>query len=112
MRLYFSIYYTYFYFYNPFLRERKLRFGIVLNHEKMCFELWLMGQNEPLQKKYWELLKSSHWNEGRERPRYSVLEVVLVEKPDWDDLKSLSDEIEKQAEKAVEEVLEFLMKMK
>ena len=38
-------------FINEFLRERKLRFGIVLNHEKMKFELWLMGQNAGIQKK-------------------------------------------------------------
>nr|WP_260256591.1 hypothetical protein [Elizabethkingia miricola] len=30
--------FTYFPFHNEFLRERKLRFGIVLNHEKMRFE--------------------------------------------------------------------------
>lgn len=37
--------YTYFPFFNPFLRDRRLRFGIVLNHASVRFELWLMGQN-------------------------------------------------------------------
>ena len=102
--------YSYFPFYNEFLRSKKLRFGIVLNHEKMCFELWLMGQNEELQKKYWELLKSTKWNKGRiERPRYSVLEVVLVEKPDFDDLKVLSVAVEKEAERIVPEILDCLL---
>ena len=32
--------YTYFPFSNEYLREKKLRFGIVLNHEKMQFEAW------------------------------------------------------------------------
>ncbi len=51
--------YTYFPFFNDFLRKHKLRFGIVLNHERMRFELWLMGQNAPLQKEYWGLLKNT-----------------------------------------------------
>lgn len=37
--------YTYFPFFNAFLRKKRLRFGIVLNHRQMSFELWLMGQN-------------------------------------------------------------------
>lgn len=51
--------YTYFSFFNEFLRERKLRFGIVLNHDQLQFELWLMGQNVTIQEKYWQLLKNS-----------------------------------------------------
>lgn len=49
--------YTYFYFYDDFLKEHKLRFGLVLNHQKMRFELWLLGQNEKVQANYWTLLK-------------------------------------------------------
>lgn len=44
--------YTYFPFSNSYLKEHKLRFGIVLNHQKMQFELWLMGQNAMIQKHY------------------------------------------------------------
>lgn len=70
--------YTYFPFYNNDLKKQKLRFGVVLNHEKMRFELWLMGQNVVIQKKYWEILKHSPWNANRQAmPKYSVLEVVL-----------------------------------
>lgn len=70
--------YTYFSFFKPFLRNHKLRFGLVLNHEKIRFELWLMGQNASVQKRHWEILKHTDWNEGvREMPRYSVLEVCL-----------------------------------
>ena len=32
--------YTYFSFFNTFLRDQKLRFGVVLNHRKMQIELW------------------------------------------------------------------------
>ena len=57
--------YTYFPVFNQFLRNQKLRFGVVLNHEKMQFEFWLMGQNADVQRAYWELLKDSVWNSGR-----------------------------------------------
>ncbi len=48
--------YTYFPVFHQFLRNQKLRFGVVLNHEKMQFEFWLMGQNADVQRAYWELL--------------------------------------------------------
>lgn len=38
------LYYTYFPFFNYYLRKLKLRFGIVLKHRKMQFELWLIGK--------------------------------------------------------------------
>ena len=99
--------FTYFPFYNEFLRSKKLRFGIVLNHKKMCFELWLMGQNEQLQLEYWDLLKSTKWNKNR--PQYSVLEAVLVASPNFDDLTALSVEIKQETEKVVKEVLNYLL---
>ena len=46
--------FSYFPFYNEYLRDKKLRFGIVLNHSEMRFELWLMGQNKEIQNRYWD----------------------------------------------------------
>ena len=57
-----SLDFTYFSFYNQYLRSNKLRFGIILNHKKMQIELWLMGQNASIQKTYWEILKNTDWN--------------------------------------------------
>lgn len=86
--------YTYFPFFNAFLRKKRLRFGIVLNHRQMSFELWLMGQNAQVQKEYWELLKSTKWNENQTTmPQYAVLEAMLVEAPDFNDLDALSAQI-------------------
>ncbi len=101
--------FSYFPFFNAFLRKRKLRFGIVLNHKKMRFELWLMGQNAQVQKEYWDLLKATNWNrELTAMPKYSVLETVLVDMPDFDDLDALSFKIEKAAADAVEEILKCI----
>jgi len=86
--------YTYFPFFNHYLRLHKLRFGIVLNHVKMQFELWLMGQNADVQKKYWDILKDSTWNQGRiEMPKYSVLEVVLEKHLDFCKREQMRDKI-------------------
>jgi len=101
--------YTYFYFFNELLRERKLRFGIVLNHEKMRFELWLMGQNAEVQSIYWDLLKQTKWNENQStKPKYSELEVVLVENPDFDDLDTLTSKISKEVANYLKEIIDYI----
>ena len=101
--------FTYFPFHNEFLREQKLRFGIVLNHEKMRFDLWMMGQNAGIQKAYWELLKNSRWNKDKKKmPRYAVLEAVLTDTPDFNDLKELTRIIEVQVEHVSEAIIKEL----
>lgn len=101
--------FTYFPFFDDYLRSKKLRFGIVLNHREMRFELWLMGQNAEIQKKYWELLKSSVWNKHRSvMPKYSVLEVVLIEIPDFDHLNDLTANIEQTISFVSNEILNYI----
>ncbi|MBD8348259.1 MULTISPECIES: DUF7000 family protein [unclassified Dysgonomonas] len=101
--------FTYFPFFNDFLREQKLRFGIVLNHKKVRFELWLMGQNLEIQKNYWNLLKTSPWNKEQiAMPKYSVLEVILVENPDFNELDILTSKIEQEAIILVHEIIDYI----
>ncbi len=100
---------TYFSFFDSYLRENKLRFGIVLNHEKVQFELWLMGQNADIQKKYWSLLENNKWNENQTTmPKYSVLEVVLAKNPDFDNLDDLTQSIIESANVIATEVIQHL----
>ena len=101
--------YAYFYFFNDYLRSKKLRFGLVLNHQQMRFELWLLGQNAVLQAKYWELLKKTEWNKDRTAmPQYCVLEVVLVDNPDFDNQDALTEEIVKHAMRVAGEVESYI----
>ncbi|RAV98435.1 DUF7000 family protein [Pseudochryseolinea flava] len=89
--------YTYFYYTNDFLKERKLKFGLVLNHSKMRFEIWLLGQTIPIQEKYWAFFKTTQWNEGRTtKPTYAILETSLIDAPNFDDLELLAKQIEKK----------------
>lgn len=102
--------FSYFPFLNDYLQKEKLRFGIVLNHKMMRFELWLMGQNAEIQKQYWEILKNSKWNEKQiKMPKYSVLEIIIVENPDFDNLDILTAEIETETVKIAEEVICYLL---
>lgn len=104
--------FTYFPFFDDFLRSKKLRFGIVLNHQKMRFELWLMGQNAEDQANYWELLKNTKWNKDCSvMPRYSVLEAVLIVEPDFNNLDILTAEITNHAINLAEEIQDFIRKM-
>lgn len=86
--------YTYFAFYDEYLRSQQLRFGIVLNHHQMQFELWLMAQNTERQVFYWEKLKEPEWNREKvAMPRYTVLDTVIEANPDFSDLDKLADSI-------------------
>lgn len=101
--------YSYFPFLDTFLKDKGLRFGIVLNHKKARFELWLMGRNAELQKKYWDILKTTEWNKHRSiMPRYSVLEVILMDHPDFNKLDTLTQKIEDKAIKISNEIIDYL----
>ena len=101
--------YTYFYYSNDFLKSKKLKFGLVLNHLEMRFELWLLGGTLPVQKEYWELSKNTTWNKNRtEMPQYSILEAPLVDNPDFNNLDALAEQIEAQMVKVSVEILDYL----
>ena len=103
--------YTYFYFSNDFLKSKKLKFGLVLNHLEMRFELWLLGNTAEIQKKYWTFLKETKWNKNRmEMPIYSVLEVVLIETPNFNNLLLLQKSLEIELNKNLLEISTFLYK--
>ena len=104
--------YTYFPFFNDFLRGKKLRFGIVLNHKKIQIELWLMGQNRGLQEKYWDLLKDTKWNEHiKDMPKYSVLELCLDSNLDFNNKDVMTDRILERVVMAAKEIEKFIQDM-
>ncbi|MCG6151685.1 DUF7000 family protein [Leptospira bandrabouensis] len=99
--------YTYFYYTNKFLKDRKLKMGLVLNHPKMQFEVWLLGQTIPIQERYWEYFKNTKWNKNRTtKPQYSILETVLIENPDFSDLDRLTKQIENHLVQVTAEIIQ------
>ncbi len=78
------------------LKSQKLKIGLVFNHEKARFEIWLVGQNKQTQQKYWDLLKGSEWHKYplSKTAQRSIIEHVLVAKPNFNQSDSLKEVIE------------------
>jgi len=85
--------FTYFYLQNDYLKKHKLKLAIVLNHRKAHFELWLLGQTKDVQIAYWEKLKGTKWVNENIMPEWSIFEIVMLAKPDFDDAEKLSETI-------------------
>ncbi|WP_353162285.1 hypothetical protein [Myroides odoratus] len=97
--------YSYFPFFDRELREKKLRYGIVLNHATLQIELWLMGQNAKVQQDYWKTLKKSKWNAHRTTmPQYAILEVVLLDELNFDQTEEMLLAIRTKALQTIAEI--------
>jgi hypothetical protein len=104
---------TYFSFIPELFKQRKLKIAIVLIHETCRFEVWLAGYNKQVQAKYWKLFKESGWDqyhlvqtlEGVD----AILEHVLVNDPDFNDLASLTKQIESGTLKFIRDVENFFV---
>jgi hypothetical protein len=96
--------YTYFYLSNDFLKGKKLKLGLVFNHNHVRFEAWLLGQTKDIQEKYWKLLKNTKWINDSEMPEYSIFEVILVDNPDFNDLGTLTENIKNKLISVAEEI--------
>ncbi len=96
--------YTYFYLSNDFLKDKKLKLGLVFNHKHVRFEAWLLGQTKDVQEKYWKLLKNTEWINDSEMPQYSIFEVILVGNPDFDDLDTLTENIKNKLTSVAEDI--------
>jgi len=114
-----SIYYgymdmTYFSAFPKSIKERKLKIAIVFLHEAFRFEVWLSGVNRQVQRQYWELIKESGWNKYHIVPSAkgvdSIVEYILVDKPDFRDLDTLTEQIERGTLKFIKDVESFLSK--
>lgn len=92
------------------LKSQKIKIGVVFNHEKIRFEIWLVGQNKQVQKEYWSLLKGRDWNKYRisQTAQDSIIEHVLVEKPDFSDMDSLTEKIENETVKFIKDIIAVL----
>ncbi len=107
---------TYFSFSPKSLKRQKLKIAIVFIHDTFRFEVWLGGYNKNVQAKYWKLFKESDWNKyhivSTTKGVDSIVEHVLVEKPDFSNLDALTNHIEEGTLKFIDDIEDFLSKHK
>lgn len=112
-----SIYYgymdmTYFSLFPESLKQRNLKIAIVFLYDTFRFEVWLAGTNKQVQSKYWKLFKESNWTKYPLVPTTkgadSIVEYILVDKPDFCDLEVLTKQIEQGTLKFIKDIESFL----
>jgi len=103
---------TYFSIVPKTLKNRNLKIAIVFLHEAFRFEIWLAGYNKQVQSKYWDFFKQKNWNKFRLvenlKNADSILEHNAIDNPDFRDLDSLTNQIEKETLTFIEEIENFL----
>ncbi len=90
---------SYFAFTPMDLKQKKLKIAIVYLHEQSRFEVWLGGSNRKVQAKYIELLSrvniGNKFRLSQVQPGIdSIIEMTLVQQPDFDDRQALMEQIE------------------
>lgn len=104
---------TYFSFTPKVLKKEALKIAIIFQHEELYFEIWLAGQNRQVQKKYLDIFQNSGFstyhvpldiNEG-----FSIVDAILVDKPDFNKPDELTASIEKGTLGFVKEINEVLI---
>lgn len=94
------------------LQKQKLKIAIVYNYQGNQFEIWLAGQNREIQKKYWSIFKDSYWDKyhipENVNAGFSIVDHVLVAKPNFRDSEKLKFKIESEAMKFIDDILEVL----
>ncbi|TSE11362.1 DUF7000 family protein [Aquimarina algiphila] len=103
---------TYFSFTPERLKKEKLKIAMIFNHEKIRFEIWLAGYNKKIQTKYWTLFKNSDWDKYHipttTEKEVSIVEHIVVENPNFDDLDTLTKQIEKGTSKFIQDIIKHL----
>ena len=103
---------TYFAFTPADLKNKKLKIAVVYLHEKGVFEVWLAGDNRKIQAEYIALMSSENigiYKLSQVIPGVdSIIELTLVEKPDFDHPEALKMQIEKKTMAFVKDIISIL----
>jgi len=99
---------TYFAFTPNDLKSKRLKIAIVYLHEQSRFEVWLSGTNRKIQAEYIKLM--SHKDIGGYKLSQvmpgvdSIIDVILIEQPDFDHPEELKKQIEKEAINFIDDI--------
>ncbi|TCC96986.1 AraC family transcriptional regulator [Pedobacter hiemivivus] len=104
--------YSYFPLTTHNLQKQKLKFVIIFNHKLMRFEICLSGQNKTIRKKYWDFFKESDWDKYHLvesiGDSLSIIDHILVNKPNFDNTETLTGEIETEVLKFINNIRDVL----
>jgi hypothetical protein len=105
---------TYFPVFSKSLKSRKLKIAIVFVHQTFRFEVWLSAQNKQIQTEYRKLFMENECNKylvpASEKGIDSIIEHTLVDDPDFGDLDTLTEQIEKGVANFITDIEAFLSK--
>ena len=94
------------------LKKQKLKFVIILNHKELSFSICLSGQNKSIRKKYWYIFKDSDWNKYHLAESIdnslSIIDQTIIKEPDFNNRMSLTEQIEKESLKFINEIKSIL----
>ena len=106
---------TYFSIVPESLKTHGLKIALVFIHETCRFEVWLAAVNKQVQYKYWKLFSDNDWNKYQLVPSTqgydSIIELILVDDPNFSDLDSLKYQIENKTMIFIEDIEDFLSKI-
>lgn len=104
--------YSYFSLTTEELKKQKLKFVIILDHGGLKFSICLSGQNKSVRKKYWEIFRGSDWNKYHLAESIDeslmIIDQVIVEEPDFSNKRDLTEQIEKESLKFINEIKSIL----
>lgn len=95
------------------LSHHNLKFGLIFNHEKIQFEIWLLGRNKQIQEKYWNLLRQTTNKYLRSTNAHeAIIQHVLIAEPDFKQLNLLTQRIDDETVKFMADVSGLLISTK
>ncbi|WP_339712827.1 DUF7000 family protein [Cyclobacterium amurskyense] len=88
--------FTYFPISTKELKEKKLKFVIIFDHQEGSFEIWLAGQNKQVQSHYSGLITEKEMGDNYRASTHphSILEWVVLKNPDFNDPVTITNRIE------------------
>lgn len=104
--------YSYFSLTTEELKQQKLKFVIILDHQTRSFSICLSGQNKSIRKKYWQVFKESDWDKYHLAESIdnslSIVDQTIVRGADFKDKGSLTDCIDREVMEFIQELCDIL----
>lgn len=89
---------TFFTITSKLAQQNQLKYAVVFRHDKMQFEVWLSGRNRAVMSEYHRKFSGHTMNihslTADDKGMSSIIETIVVEKPDFDNMTELTNQID------------------